>query len=53
MWTIDPENISDRLQEEFEAIVEEEREWLESQKWTEDEIDDELRRPIEDAYWWN
>jgi hypothetical protein len=53
MWTIDPENISDRLQEEFEAIVEEKREWLESQKWTEDEIDDELRRPIEDAYWWN
>tara|TARA_B110000503_G_scaffold66096_1_gene103721 strand:+ start:321 stop:1103 length:783 start_codon:yes stop_codon:yes gene_type:complete len=53
MWCIDPDNISDRLQEEFEAIVEEKREWLESQKWTEDEIDDELRRPIEDAYWWN
>lgn len=53
MWRIDPDNISDRLQEEFEEIVEEKREWLESQKWTEDEIDNELRRPIEDTYWWN
>ena len=53
MWRIDPDNISNRLQEEFEEIVEKQREWLESQKWTEDEIDDELRRPIEDAYWWN
>jgi hypothetical protein len=53
MWTIDPENISPELQEEFERIVEERRVFLKSEGYAQDEIDLELNIPINNSYWWN
>jgi len=55
IWAIDPdpEKISDRLQEEFDESVEETRVFLESEGYTQDEIDWELSIPIDDPSWWN
>jgi hypothetical protein len=54
-WAIDPdpEKISNRLQEEFDELVEERRVFLESEGCTQDEIDSELNIPIGDTSWWN
>ena len=53
MWTIDPSNMSPSVEDEFEEIVKERREYFSKEGLTEDEIDSELDFSFDDPYWWN